>query len=324
MTGNLFPYFRRQGELTLAELFGFILRHHLADRPSGSTFRSNVKWWCQTTGNTKVHQLTDLDTKRHLHAREFGNVGRCKASPQSRKHDIKALVLALNTARRWKQKRRVLDGFQFARLKLPEFSPADPKEVRRPKTSPRQHPVTPEMFSRFFEHCHEDLQERLIILNDTGLSPKDAKRLEPSWYNEAMDVIRFPRHKTGEPQNIPVTTRVRRIILKAIGEKRQLVLKWNEHDHRRQVDAARWASKVYFQVGRDLRKQLGNDVYESSGHNPQVPQKVLGHTTEETFMKHYRFQMPDDVRPYVQQHSHKYGGPPATMVRIEAQKFSSN
>jgi integrase len=325
---QLVRYFRRQGELTLEELLGFVFRHHLNNKPSGLTWKSNARWWCQTTGAVKIHRMTELDTNRHVNMRKAGHVGRCKAGDQSRKHDIKLLVLALSLARSWKQKRRTLDGFRFGRCRLPEFSPTDPKDVPRPRPSPRQHDITVMDFARFFERSHEDLQDRLSFLIDSGQSPCDVKRWRVVDYDRAIDGIRFRRSKGKKDQVFPVTSRCRRIIEKAVAEKRVYILKWQKEDeaeHRRQVDNARWASKVYFQPGRDLRKKLINEILEAAGGDIRPAQKAAGHSSPETTWKHYIYDKGIDLRGYHQAVSSKFGGGPAKVhVRLPGIEFFSN
>jgi integrase len=316
--GVLFKPFRRQGELTLEELIGFVLRHHLAGKPSAKTYQSNARWWSQSTGSVKIHQLTDLEVTRHLQKRASGNVGMCKAGPGSRKHDIKFLGLCLSQARRWKQKKRRIDGFNFRSLKLPEFSPIDPKDVPRPRTTPRQRTVSVMEFARFFERAHEDLQDILSFLLDSGQSPCTVMEWRPSDYDAGTDCIRFRRSKGVKEQVFPVTTRCRRIIRKAIEEKRNFILKWKgeEEKIRRQVENARWAAGVHFQIGRDLRKTLVNEFIEAANGDIRPAQKAAGHSTPDTTWAHYYIDKGGDTRSFHQALSSKFGGEPAT-VRLE-------
>jgi integrase len=324
---QLFRPFRQQGILTLEELIGFVFRHHFAGE-TGRSYRCNAKWWCVTTGNIKIHKLTDVDVRKHLAKREAGLVGRSKAGNGSRKHDIKGLVLFLNVARRWKQKRLTLDGFKFASLRLPEFSPTDPRDVPRPLTSPRQHDVTVMDFARFFEHSHEDLQERLVFLIDSGQSPCTVQKWKVTDYDSGIDGIRFRRSKGVVDQVFPVTHRCREIIKRAMEEKRTYILKWQKKDeaeHRRQVDNARWASKVFFQIGRDLRKKMINEIFEAAGGDIRPAQKAAGHSSPETTWKWYIFEKATDIRPYHQMVSNKYTTTPTAIhVQMPLINFSGN
>lgn len=288
MTGhlNLNPCYTAFDRLTVSELLSIILTHHLAGKPSARPFASNVKAWRRTSGSIFFDALTEPDITRHINIRVSE-----KKSPQTIRHDLKMITMALSVAKRYKRNRYTVAGFDFTPLRLPEEDPT--KYVKRPKAKPRKRPVQMFDFAKWIEHCHPKLAERSFFAVDTGMNPKVLRSLTPSVYNPYTDCLDIQRGKTGEVGSLPVTDRCRAIIMQALAEKREFILDWTNHD--KQVKAARKKSGVYFQFGRDLRTTYGNRIYVET-KSDQAAQRAMLHRDPRTWINHYKVDHGEDIR----------------------------
>lgn len=316
--------FHHPTRLNVEEAFGFYFRHHLGQLPSGSTFRSNAAYWCRTAGGVYLDDLQSNHVTRHIGIRKAAG-----AADGTIRHDIKLLSMMLNWIASRKQARAVLDSLRFEGVALPFYSPV--KGVRRPpKPAPRQVTATPDDFAQFIEHAHEDLVERLFFLMDLAISPADAMRLEPKDFDHATKCFRFVRRKTrhlsGKMVVLPVSPRCLKIVHKAIAEKRRYVLKWKdqEWEHRKQVNNARWASKIYLQVGRDLRKTNVNETIREAKGDIRPAQKIAGHANPQTTWDFYYIDDGADVKPYVNHVSTKFATRHRVMVNLPRERFFQN
>jgi integrase len=318
------PLFHDATRLNVQEGFAFYFRHHLGHLPSGATFKSNASYWCRTTGRTYLNDLLDTHVTRHMGVRKAAG-----ASDGTIRHDIKLLSMMLNWVASQKQRRAVLDGFPFGPVPLPFYSPV--KGVRRPpKPAPRQVTATPDDFAQFIQHAHEDLVERLFFLIDLAISPADAMRLEPKDFDHAAKAFRFVRRKTrhvsGKMVVLPVSDRCLKIVHKAIREKRKYILKWKECEwsHRQQVNSARWASKIYLQVGRDLRKTNVNKTIREAKGDIRPAQKIAGHASPQTTWDYYYIEDGMDLLPYIKTIEKSFAPRHKVLVNLPKERFFQN
>jgi integrase len=312
MSNQTVPYFRTQGELTLGEAFGFVLRHYLAGMPSMKMDASNIRWWIQTTGAVPIHLLKKTHVTAHIAKRQAGEVGRCRASAQTIRHDVRVLVTMLGVMADWKNAQHAYDGFRFADLSLPLVSPA--KGVKRPQATPRRHKVSPDTFSHYCEHASERMLNILYFLNDFGQSPSDIKRWGPKHYDASTDSIRFyrwkNRNKTRKEVVLPVSDRCRPIILEAIAKRKRRFIDWKEDDkeYDRELEHLRRVTGETFQPGRDLRKTLLDDTIKAANNDVGPAQRIGGHAKPTTTLEHYYIDDGKDLRPFIQAHSDKFSG----------------
>lgn len=283
---KLNPSYIAFDRLTVAEILGIILEHHLAGKACARPFASNIKAWRRTSGGIFFDALTEPDISRHLNIRK----GEGK-SAQTLRHDLKMITMAFGVSKRYKRNRYTVAGFDFTPLRLPEEDPT--KYILRPKCKPRKRPVQQFDFAKIIEHAHPNLAQRLFFAIDTGMNPKVLESLTPDVYNPYTDCLDIQRGKTGEVGSLPVSDRCRAIILDAIKEKRKLVLDWTNHD--KQVKAVRKASGVYFQFGRDLRTTYGNKIYAAT-KSDQAAQRAMLHRDPRTWINHYKIDHAEDLR----------------------------
>lgn len=277
--------------LTLSEGFDFLFRHHLDGLPCARPFNSNRKALCKTIGHIWFDELTELDiSNKHIRFRRSQG-----KSPQTIRHEIKLVVMLYNNLRRWKKKKFVLDGFDFAGLRLPEECPAN--DIERPRAFPRKQTISQNDFSKWCEHCIPRLLERTYFAMDFGLTPVDMRILETSKYNPTTDCLRVRRNKTHNEEELPVTNRCRSIILKAIAEKRRFILDMTNHD--KDVVATRKASGVYFWFGRDIRTTYYNEILRATNRNYRAAQRAMVHSDSRTGPQHYEVSDGEDLRPAI-------------------------
>lgn len=274
--------------ITVSEALFLVWEHHLKGKACARPYKSNRKALCKTIGHVFFDALTEQNILKHMDRRKAFGLG-----PQTIRHDIKLIVLAFNLFRRWKRKKYVMDGVNFSVLQLPEDNPCI--DIKRPRCTPRKRILSPEEFSVWIEHSCERLKERSYFALDTGLSPIDLKRMTVDWYNPQTDCLDLSRHKSGVAGSIPVSNRCRVIILKAISEGRRFILDWTNEQS--DYEAARKASKIYFQFGRDLRKTYYNRLKNKVSQ--KALQRAMLHGDYRTGLEHYDVDMGEDLRPAI-------------------------
>lgn len=288
---ELFPSFSTPDRLTVSELLSVVVEHHLCGKPCQRPYRSNARALSRSFVDLYYDLLTEPDLLRHMARRAKEGL-----SPQTIKHDIKLMVLAWNTARRYKRNKWKVGGFNFTNFRMPEEDPA--KYIARPQTQPRKKPVTEMDFAKWIEQCHPKLAERSFFAIDTGLSEIELKKLRPRHYNAYSDCLDIQRGKSGKVGSLPVSTRCRSIIFEAIKEGREFILDWT--NHQKQVKSARKKSGVYFWFGRDLRTTYGNEIFDETGSD-QAASRAMLHKDPRTFLDHYKVDRAHDLRPAIQE-----------------------
>lgn len=286
---DFFSRYSAPDRLTVTQLLSIVVEHHLYGKACQRPYRSNLRALARSFVDVYYDLTTEPDILKHMAKRAKEGL-----SPQTIKHDIKLMVLAYNVAKRYKRNKWTVAGFDFSRFRMPEEDPA--KYIVRPQPQPRKKPVTQMDFAKWIEHAHPGLAERSFFAIDTGLSPIELRRLRVSHYNAYTDCLDIQRGKTGRVGSLPVTSRCRDIIFKAIEERREFVLDWT--NHLKQVYSARKKSGVYFWFGRDLRTTFGNVVFDET-RSDQAAQKAMLHKDPRTFVNHYKVDRGHDLRPAI-------------------------
>lgn len=284
---ELFNFWGVPERLTVEEGFAILWREHLEGKACARPFMSNRKAICKSLGGYYWDVLTEVDIQRHLNRRGAG--------PQTIRHDLKLLTMAYNKLKRWKKKKYVLSGIDFAKIRLPDENPC--QDIKRPKVQPRKRIVTPEEFSRLIEHADDDLANLMMTMLDTGMRLNDALAIAPSAYDPNSDMVSWVQKKTGLENSVPPSRRVREIFLKAQREGRATVFS-SVNLRARFETTRRRACIVNLQLGRDFRKTLYN-VARRISRGPDIPRQIMGHTSNQTGEDHYYVEEKQELRPIV-------------------------
>lgn len=283
-------------QITIAEGFNLLWKYSLKNKPSARTWSPNRDAIVRSSGAFLLDFATEMDVEAHIQIRR--NEGK---SNQTIRHDIQVWTLLYNEARRWKRKKYILDGIHCEHFKLPEENPM--LDIKRPKAQPRTRIVTPNEMAVWCEHAPERLRRITVFQLDTGLTEVDLRRLKVKEYNPYSDSIDGYRNKTGVEGPIPVTNRVRSIIMERKNQGQEYVLDFTNYIN--DVRVTKKKAKATWQM-RDLRKTLINEVFDIAKGDIRPAQQIARHKTAKTTWDWYIVNKNRQLKPHIEELEKRY------------------
>jgi integrase len=207
-------------------------------------------------------------------------------------HDHGLLHSLYARFRAWKRDRQRPCGLDLSGLVLPDYFPTDGvKKLKPPKSLIEW---TPEEFRAVYRHSTKRLRRVMVGMIDLDIRQGDLEALRPENYNAYDDHLHWNQRKTGKAHSLPVTKRVRRLIIEArrngwdfIFDTTNIVKEFREARHEAGV------RKVL--TLRALRKTAWNAVKRKTG-DASTASQLAGHASTRTGIDHYEIPTNEGLR----------------------------
>lgn len=289
--GNPLPELR----LTLDEAFEILWKEHLEGKPSGESYRANRKALSKSFGGLLLDEISPFRFREHRRKRLNGEWPHNAVGLGSVFHDHGLLRLVYSKLDEWKRDGLRPCEMDLSGLVMPDYWPTDgSKRVKPPKTIIEW---MPQEFRAVYRHSTKRLRKVMVGLIDLDIRQGDLERLRASDYNPYDDHLHWVQHKTGKPQSLPVTKRVRQHIIEARKNGQDFI--YDTTNCVKEFREARHGAGVRKVLTlRALRKTAWNAIRRKT-LDPSKASQVAGHASTRTGIDHYEIPTREDLRKVV-------------------------
>lgn len=261
---ELFPSYCPTGELTVAQALSVDWDLYGQFTRGASKAKSKYKILGRFFGDLKYARLNEEEVKSYRRIRASEGMSQ---STINREHSI--ITASYNRIKRWKKLKKV-GKYETDSWIIPEENPGSLVKKVDERQYARKRVLSKTEFSKFLEHCPQNIHDICMMAMLTTFRLKDLRLLSIKSINNDTNRIEIVQSKTQKPQTAWIGRKVQEILDRAKGET---ILDFTNFQD--EFESAKRRSGVKFQF-RDIRRSAARNLL-TSGEDIMVVAKVLGH-----------------------------------------------